>query len=114
MEHLGGRKFVLTLILIAAGVLVDTFSSKGISQELVALFVGIMTVYGASNAAISMKALKVEGSGSQAEPQAVVDYSAPIAEVNQQLQQLGKTVEAIGLSSTNTNKLLMAALKQST
>lgn len=114
MEKFGGRKFVLTLILIISGVLVDIFSSKGISQELVALFVGIMTVYGASNAAISMKALKVESSGSQAETAAPVDNSAQVAEISQQLQQLGHAVESIGLSSTNTNKLLIAALKQTT
>lgn len=114
MEKFGGRKFILTILLVVIGVLVDVFSAKGISQELVALFIGIMTVYGASNAAISMKALKVEGTGSQSETAVASDPSAQIAEVSQQVQQIGHAIEAIGLSSTNTNKLLMAALKQTT
>lgn len=112
MEKFGGRKFILTLILIAAGILVDTLSVKGISQELVALFVGLITIYGASNAAISMKALKVDSSTSAPDPAIAEQQAANLTELNGTLNQLSQTIEAIGLSSTNTNKLLMAIISK--
>jgi hypothetical protein len=54
-EKLGGRKFVLALVVIVVGTLVQMFGKNGLSTEFVGLLVGITGIFGAANAAVSMK-----------------------------------------------------------
>lgn len=54
-DKLGGRKFLLTLIIIGVGALVEVFGKNGLSQNFVALLLGAAGVFGAANAAITLK-----------------------------------------------------------
>lgn len=56
-EKLGGRKFVLSLLVIAVGTAVQILSPNGVTSEFVALLVGVAGVFGAANAVVTNKAI---------------------------------------------------------
>jgi hypothetical protein len=59
-EKMGGRKFVLTMIVLAIGTLIELNTERGVSDGFTALLIGASAVFGFSNAAVSMKALTVK------------------------------------------------------
>jgi hypothetical protein len=61
-DKLGGRKFVGFVLLAAAGLAIELTREGGISVNMAAFLVGVYTIYSASNAAITNKALGIEAS----------------------------------------------------
>lgn len=56
-EKMGGRKFVLSLIVIAVGTAVQILSPHGVTESFTALLIGVAGVFGASNAFVSAKSV---------------------------------------------------------
>lgn len=126
LEALGGRKFLLTIIIIAVGSAVHVLSPKGMSTELTALLIGAMTAYGASNAFVTSSAISAglgEGAPAPEQQQPVAPpppldiepWQTAVAETINSLQaSVGSHSQAIaGLqqNALNTQKLVQAALQ---
>lgn len=54
MEFIGGRKMLLTLLVIAIGAVVEVTSRGGLSVNFAGLLVGVLTAFSAANAAITV------------------------------------------------------------
>lgn len=98
IEKIGGRKFVLTMIVIAVGTAVQILSPHGVTDAFVALLVGVSAAFGATNAIVSRKAIdlemkQIEGSETvAAEPvTAQVDFTP----VNGQLAALNSQIATL-------------------
>lgn len=57
LEALGGRKFLLTLAILALATVIELKTERGISEQFVALLVGVLGVFSAANATITAKAM---------------------------------------------------------
>lgn len=116
---IGGRKFLLTLIVIAVGTAVQILSPTGVNEAFVALLVGVSAAYGASNAVITSKALANEAKPDSTSA-ATIDVSPVVYEVEQlksQIAVLQEGTEAqmqalanIQQGAALTQQLLKAAL----
>lgn len=101
LEKLGGRKFVLAIISLVAGLLTHALSPKGLNAEVVGLIVGIIGTFSAANAYNTAKTVDV---GAPAEPVVAADNS-------EQLNRIETTVEAIGKSALSTQQILVNAMQ---
>jgi hypothetical protein len=73
-EKLGGRKFVMSLCLLIAGIAIELRSPTGMSTNMVGFMLGILATFSASNVVATLRA----GSSSPAnEPAAPVEASQP-------------------------------------
>ncbi len=61
LDALGGRKFLLSLIILAVGTVAQIKSANGINNEFVALLVGVLTAFSATNAFVTHKSLQAAG-----------------------------------------------------
>lgn len=57
LEALGGRKFLLTLVVLALAAVIELKTERGISEQFVALLIGVLGVFSAANATISSIAM---------------------------------------------------------
>jgi hypothetical protein len=116
LEALGGRKFLLTLIVIAVGMAAHVLSPTGLNESAVALLVGALGVFGASNAAISYKALGAQAAASEEPSQPVasipIELLETISDLHANVQSQAQTLAAIGQSVDLTNKILQTAMSQ--
>ena len=55
MEALGGRKFVLTLICVGVGTVIELKTANGMSATFAGLLAALVTAFGAANAFLSAK-----------------------------------------------------------
>ncbi len=94
LDKLGGRKFLLTLLIIAVGTAVQVLSPKGVTTEFTALLIGVATAFGASNAWVSSKAMDAASEGGSEEAQPVVDLSPITAELDQVKANLASLSES--------------------
>lgn len=123
LEALGGRKFILSLLVTVAGALIHIYSAKGLTNEMVVLLLGISGSFHLSNAMVSrmtgIPANKAEKDEPE-EPEASDDVAAvtpaagnpDLTAMKEQLTQLSQAHAAILTSVANTNKLLVAALNK--
>ena len=105
LEALGGRKFFLTLVVIAIGMATHILSPSGLNEAAVALLVGALGVFGASNAAVSMKAL-----GAAQESEAAADITHQVVAVD--LSPIESKITALEASIEASNQGL-ATIAQS-
>lgn len=69
LDSLGGRKFILTIIVIIVGTAVQLFSSGGCNPSYASLLIGIVGAFSASNALVTVStAKKQESSDDQSKP----------------------------------------------
>ena len=135
MEKLGGRKFVLTIISLIVGTVVEVYSKNGVSATFASLLAGLVATFGVANTVLSHKAIgakpteAVEASEPEPTeepeeeetvlvkdiPRISIDLSPVYAKLDsiaeQQLKQ-GELLANVGLTAQNTNKLLAAALNR--
>lgn len=91
-DKIGGRKFVMALVLIVAGALVDVLAPNGLSVNLMGLMTAVYAAFTASNAFVTNKHLESE---SKAPTEG--ESGQPASEAVQQLaQQLLPVVNNIG------------------
>lgn len=91
-DKLGGRKFVMSIICLVAGVLIEIYSKNGLSANMVALIGALYATFTGANAFITGKSLSSEAATS---PQ---DGSKEIlAKLEAQQQQLPSILNQIGM-----------------
>lgn len=82
MDKLGGRKFLLSLVVLLIGTGVQLYAKSGVTEAFVALLLGALGVFNAANTVVSRAALKVANADSPAPeeaaepPPAVIDAQA--------------------------------------
>jgi hypothetical protein len=99
-DLLGGRKFVLSLITIAVGSVVF-LKTGGISTELVALLVGVLTAFSAANAMTTVKTVGLEAR----------EEGAPEAAANPELTTQFETLTAQQQQLSNDLMVMTAAIE---
>jgi hypothetical protein len=68
LDVIGGRKFLMAIILIAAGIVIEIYGKNGLSTNMASMLAGIYAIFSGSNALITNKQLAVEGSLATTEP----------------------------------------------
>jgi apolipoprotein N-acyltransferase len=100
LEALGGRKFLLTLIVIAVGTAVQILSPHGVTEAFTALLIGVTATFGASNAFLSAKFAGVQSEQVASPP--TVDVAAIQHEIENSLElaksAMGAATEAHSLA----------------
>ncbi len=110
LDKLGGRKFLLTLIVIGVGSLVQALTAKGVTTEFAALLIGAATAFGASNAAISLKSMGMtstsEGSSEEPVVQAPpVDLAPVFNEISFLNDRIGSLTQAANVHAESLQTL---------
>lgn len=116
LEALGGRKFIMGLLVVIAGCAMQMYSPKGLTPELVALLLGVSGGFSVTNMLATKDALKFS---SQTTPAAPVNEEpeeqepAPVSnsDIHARLNKQDEVQQAILQSTANVQKLLAAALQ---
>jgi hypothetical protein len=114
LERFGGRKFVLALFSLVAGLLTHSLSPKGLSAEVVGLIVGVLGTFSAANTLLAHKAI---GSAPASEEEAPATYTIGIGkdgnvvDHGDQLNRIEETSNAIGKTVLQTQQLLVNAMQ---
>jgi len=84
MDYLGGRKFVMGLIMVAAGVVIEIYGKNGLSTNMVALLGAVYATFNAANALVTTKTASAAASqpAEEAEP-----APAPVVQAPQEATQ---------------------------
>lgn len=109
-ETFGGRKAVMTFLVLVIGTAVELVKPSGISEIFAGFLVFAATGFGLSNALISWKGMEIQ---SKDQPAASVDLSpieTRLQGIEQQQAAIGNALTQVGQSASNTNKLLIGAL----
>ncbi len=115
-EAIGGRKFIMSLVLIAVGTLVELKTDRGVSASFAGLLVGILGAFSAANA---LTTIKVPGL-SDTPPTEPVAPAAPvidpailesIKEIDNKINASADVLAGIVSSVGATNKLVNVAIK---
>jgi len=126
-DKMGGRKFVLTMIILVAGGLVEAFGKNGLSANFVALLLGASTVFGVANAAVTLKGMSVTGEDSSApvgastgdEANVKVDFlnthvenvTSELLQQSQDITQMRSELETQAKSLALATQLIKASMK---
>ena len=111
LEKLGGRKFLLALIVLALGTIVQAKGANGVNESYVALLVGVLTAFGATNAWTTVAGMKADASAPDASVPPEVDLSgieARLAAAEAQAEQLTSAVLNVAESADKASKLATA------
>jgi hypothetical protein len=118
IEQMGGRKFILALIILGVGTLVQLKS--GVNESFVALLVGIMAAFGASNAFVTSRTVGAAGEADGA-PQPNTELEQRLAQIeqntteavvalNEKAEQIAGALNEVAKSAETASKLAKAAL----
>jgi hypothetical protein len=90
LNKLGGRKFLLSIIVLIIGTVVQLYGKQGVNESFVALLIGALGVFNAANAVVSSKfASKPE------EAPAVEEVDSAPAPDNSELQAVSERVTVL-------------------
>jgi F0F1-type ATP synthase membrane subunit c/vacuolar-type H+-ATPase subunit K len=121
-EKLGGRKFLLALIAIVVGTVIEVKGPNGLSANMAGLLAGIVGLFGAANAIVTSKAMSVASEEEQPatsltgnDINAVAGVlSEEVAKIREEIAisnaKLVETMGNVGLGVANTNKMLRVAM----
>lgn len=118
-EAIGGRKFIMSLVLIAVGTLVELKTDRGVSASFAGLLVGILGTFSAANAFVT----KTMGSETESSEEAAPDLTAHIAPIQSDINKISteakenaalmsQTLANIGTSVANQNKILAVLMQK--
>lgn len=123
IDRLGGRKFILALLSLVAGLLTHAFSAKGLSTEVVAMIVGLVGTFSIANTVSTVKGIQAPEPEETREPTYtiavgkdgnVVDHAEQLARIEvlcDKIAGIETTTEAIGKSALQTQDILVKALQ---
>lgn len=127
-DLIGGRKFVLAIIIIGVCTGIQLKTGAGITESFTALMIGIMAAFGATNAYVTAKVgseQKAEPASAPEAPQAAEPAQPPeepqqigandlviqaINELNGKIELMASAVEAVSEQAKSANKNATAAL----
>ena len=107
LDRLGGRKFVLALFSLVAGLLTHALSPKGLSAEVVGLVVGVLGTFSVANTVATVKT----SGGQVAEEAPQATYTIGVSQPSEQLDRIEETVNAIGKTALQTQQVLVNAMQ---
>lgn len=120
LEALGGRKFLLAIISLVAGLLTHSLSPKGLSTEVVAMIVGIIGTFSVSNTIATIKApgsqepteIAPEPTGGvQPNYSLTIGQDGSIVDYSEQLKSQAALLEQIAITVSNTQQMLVNAMQ---
>lgn len=113
LEKLGGRKFLLALIAVVIGALVETLSKNGMSATFGSYMAGLVIAFNATNHMSNVAALNAAGSTQPGEgitAEHVEGVQVKLDAVHSAVKSVQDIAAAVGTSVANTNKLVAASL----
>ena len=116
IEKLGGRKFVLTLLIIAVATVIELLTERGITEAYAMLLAGLVGVYSASNVAITRGALTAAGvTSEEGGEEALTPPEAPgapeLAALSERLQAQEEALASVAESVAQSNQLMLQVLQ---
>jgi hypothetical protein len=114
---IGGRKFVIALVAVAAGLVVE-LAGKGLSPTLAGFLVAVVGAFSVTNMSVSKKGLEQSASPAPSSTELQPDLTPQLVELQSTVQALQSQVDtsqetlgAIGQAVGNTQKLLQAIIQ---
>lgn len=109
LERLGGRKFVLAIISLVAGLLTHALSPKGLSTEVVAMIVGLVGTFSIANTVSTVHDIKTNKDEPVVSTSILTDEQ--LLSMMEKIAGIETTTEAIGASTLQTQQILVNALQ---
>lgn len=125
-ESLGGRKFVMTVLIMAAGVAVEVHAPTGMSVTMAGFLASILATFSATNAIISTRSIKADGqktetsTSTDSSPEAIAKMDTLLNNqilLNQGLSEVlgrqetsDKALQTLQTSTASVQKTLVAFL----
>lgn len=110
LQKLGGRKFLMALVCVGAGVAVDILSPNGLSAELAGLMAAIVATFSAANFAVTKQHFQSKGTDS-GEDVTTPDVQASQLEMKALLADIGEAIIQTKQSVDTTKTLILGAIK---
>jgi protein-S-isoprenylcysteine O-methyltransferase Ste14 len=104
LDKIGGRKFILALILVAVGTTIEMTTDRGVSASFAGLLGVILAAFGASNVIAKKKNGESIQVGAEA-PAASVEVEA----LSYKLDEIQANQETLMITVANNQKILRAA-----
>jgi len=116
LEAIGGRKFLMSLIIMIAGVIIELKGANGLSVNMAGLLAAILATFSASNTIITNKQLKVEASEGQPAGEPVVAPQASVDELKSQLIPIINTIggELVSIKDNQAAQMQATGVMQQT
>lgn len=117
IEALGGRKFILALIIVGTCTGLQVKAGLGVNESFTALMIGIMAAFGASNAYVTTKVAPKSSEGApeaSPAPEAVEESAAPAPPAQPDLGDIDKKFEMIVNALQQVSDQAKAANKNAT
>lgn len=135
LQKLGGRKFLLALVVIGVGTAIEIYTERGMSVAFATLLGSIVAAFSASNFAVTREHFRSSSAGSegsvgrdvreikhmvqtatdpqnqQASVDAFQEIRHNIEEVRKITEQMGQTMIAVANTTQNTQKVINATLQ---
>lgn len=109
MSNIGGRKFLLTLLMIAVGLAVEIATPRGLSPVFASFLAGILAAYHAANTVVTKRSVG-SGDNEESDVPAASLPSFNSAELTKDLAEIKEGIGNVAVTSLNTQKLLQSAL----
>jgi hypothetical protein len=113
LDKLGGRKFLMSLICMAAGIVIELYGKNGLSANMVALIGAIYATFTGANAFITGKS--INNSSEESSAAAPVDLTPIQAQMDKQQQQLAGILNQVGtelVKQQEQNQIIQNSLLQ--
>jgi len=91
-DKIGGRKFVLAVISLIAGLATHVLSAKGLTTEVVGLIVGVIGTFSVANTVATVKAPGSQEGNTSSEETTAIQPAAATAATEALLEQIAVTV----------------------
>lgn len=112
LEWIGGRKFFLALVGLVIGIVVDMYTARGLSENLMIFMISIVGTFGVSNVAskaANRNQVKPEPGISHADVVAVAEEyrqsaEQQIAALQQQLTQVTAIVQQLAVRNNDSQQ----------
>ena len=108
-DAIGGRKFVLAIISLIAGLVTHVLSAKGLTTEVVGLIVGVIGTFSVANTVTTIKA-PTETEVSEPSESILPSVRQP-DEYSEQFASQQALLEQIAITVSNTQQMLVNAMQ---
>lgn len=120
-SRIGGRKFAITMICLALGVIIDLNTARGLSENLLYLMLGIIGVFVSGNVIAKFpgprgQSFDLSGKSDAANPAEIAELRMQLGELQTSVSELdegaGSALIEISKGIENNQKLLAALVSK--
>jgi hypothetical protein len=108
LEQIGGRKFLMAIVLTIAGIIIEVFGKNGLSTNMAGMLAAIYATFSAGNVISSNKALSVNQSTS--DNQAAAEPIEKVSSIN--ADEVAQGFMAVDQAYTGMQQQLAAQAEQ--